>query len=179
MQKKWIVMISICAVLVLAVAAILCWFFGPGVHFWGNTASFNLKEAKCFIISGDKVIDTTTMTFEGVYRDTDGVVDWKYHFEIPGYTDVAKGENKYEECFANKNDQHWTAQYYVIVDESGAPISDPGNEEAMVIVTMDFVDNMPVARVHFHDRCDRENVYAVCADSEEAALALLRTLLQQ
>lgn len=179
MKKKWMILILICAVVVLALAAVLCWLFSPGIHFVGNTASFNLKEAKCYIISGDKVIDQTTMTFKGLYTDNDGPMDWDYTFEIPGYTDIVKSEKIYEECFANKIDKRWTAQYYVIVDESGSPISDPGNEEAMVIVTMDFVENKPVARVNFHDRYDRDNVYAVCADSEEEALELFREFRQQ
>ena len=180
MRKKWIIIISICAVLLLAaVVAGICWFACPGVRFSGNLANFNLKDAKCYIIAGDQVIDQTTMTFEGLYRDTDGPVDWEFNFEIPGYTDIVKSEKIYEECFANKIDKRWTAQYHVIVDESGAPIADPKNEEAMVIVIMDFIKNKPVARVYFHESYKRDNVYAVCADSEEEALEIFREFRQQ
>lgn len=180
MKKKWIILISVCAVLVLAgVAALICWFTWPGIRFSGNLANFNLKEETCYIISGDRVIDQTTMTFQGLYRDTDTPTDWDFRFEIPGYTDIVKSEQVYEECFATKTEDRWTAQYYVTVDESGAPISDPGNEEAKVIVIMDFIKNKSVARVYFHESYERDNVYAVCADSEEEALSLFRQFKAQ
>ena len=115
MKKKWIIIISACVALVLgAVAAVICWFVCPGIRFSGNLANFNLKEEKCYIILGDKVIDQTTMTFEGVYRYSGGENnDWDYTFEIPGYTDIVEGKVVYDECFATKIDKRWTAQYYV------------------------------------------------------------------
>jgi hypothetical protein len=180
-MKKRIIIISICAVLVLgAVAAAVCWFACPGIRFSGNLANFNLKEAKCYIISDDKVIDQTTMTFEGLYKYSDGVInDWDYTFEIPGCTDIVDGGVVYDECFATKVDKRWTAQYYVYQDASGQDVHLLENQEPMVIVTMDFVKNHPVARVHFAEDCNRDGVWAVCADSEEEALELFRTFREQ
>ena len=118
--------------------------------FSGNLANFNLKEANCYIISGDKVIDSTTMTFEGLYRYSDGESnDWDYTFEIPGYTDIVEGEIVYDKCFATKIDKRWTAQYYVYRDNSEEGYYIQENQEPMIILIMDFVKNKPVARVYF------------------------------
>ena len=181
MKKKGIIIILVCAVFLMGVAAaVICWFVCPGIRFSGNLANFNLKEAKCYIISGDKVIDSTTMTFEGLYRYSDGESnDWDYTFEIPGYTDIVEGKIVYDKCFATKIDKRWTAQYYVYRDNSEEGYYIQENQEPMIILIMDFVKNKPVARVYFEDEYDRNSVYAVCADNEEQALEIFKEFRQQ
>ena len=180
MKKKWIILIAVCVILVLGAVAALCWLLSPGVHFLGNMASFNLKEEKCFIISGDKVVDTTTMTFAGQYRYSGGNSnDWEYEFAIPGYTDIVEGKVVYDECFATKVGDRWTAQYHLYRDDSGAEYYIQNNQELMVIVMMDFVENKPVLRVYFAEEYDRDNVWAVCAESEEEALRIFKKFREQ
>ena len=175
MKKKWMILISLCAVLVLTVVAIACWFFSPGVHFFWNLASFNLKDENCYIISDGKVIDQTTMTLEGVYRDTDGPIPkWDYTFEIPGYSNFAEGKKVYPSCSAMKHNGEWTASYWVYVDDSGADVAIPQNEEAVIMINMEFVENKPVAEIRYDGKYERDTVWAVCADSEEEALRLYR-----
>ena len=175
MKKKWIILISICVVLVLAVVAGGCWFFSPGVHFFCNLANFNLKDEDCYIISDGKVIDQTTMTFEGLYKDTNGPIpDWEYNFEIAGYSDFAEGKKVYDSCSAIKHKGGWTALYWVYVDDSGQDIYNLENQEAVIMVNMEFVENKPVAKIVYDGKYERDTVWAVCADSEEEALRLYR-----
>ena len=148
MKRNKIILISICTVLFLAIVAAVCWFFSPGVHFFWNLASFNLKDETCYIISDGKVIDQTTMTFEGVYRDTNGPSpEWDYTFEIADYTDFVEGKKVYDTCAAIKNKGKWTALYWVHVDDSGADIYIEKNQEAVIMVNMEFVKNKPVAKI--------------------------------
>ena len=173
MKKKWIILISVCVVLVLAAVAVACWFFSPGVHFFWNLANFNLKDENCYIISNGEVIDQTTMTFEGVYRYTNGPVPkWDYTFKIAGYSDIAEGKQVYDTCSAMKSGGKWTALYWVYVDDSDQDIYIEKNQEAVIMITMDFVENKPVAKIAYDGKYERDAVWAVCADSEEEALRL-------
>ena len=180
MKKKWIILISICAVLVLAVVAVGCWFLSPGVHFFCNLANFNLKDEDCYIILDDKVIDHTTMTFEG-FDTSSGVVnkDRDYTFAISGYTDFAEGKQVYDEFGAIKSKGKWTALYWVYVDDSGQDIYILENQQAVIMVNMEFVENKPVAKIAYDGKYERDTVWAVCAGSEEEALRLYREYRDQ
>lgn len=171
MTKKVIVISAILAVIVIILSLGFGWFFSSGIHFVWVFANFNLKEADCYIISDDVIIDRTTMTIDGLCRYSDTSMGYDCRFVIEGYTDITQGDME-EEFFVRKIDKRWTAQYYCYEWDVNGGLS--GENETDLIVSMEFIENKPVARVYFGDRYERDDVYAVCADSKEDALRLYR-----
>ena len=178
MKKKWTLIISVCVVLALAAAAIALWLFSPGVRFVGNYAKFNIKEADCYIISGDRVIDRTTITLDGLAVNSADNAEQNCRLVISGYTDVVRGI-VVKRFAAVKTGDRWTAQYTAYDDEDHDGVCSEEEDRSMVLVQLDFVEKKPVARIIYGELYCRENVYAICADSEAEAMELYRQFLGQ
>ena len=178
MKKNWIIIISACLVLVILGAVAAVWFFSPGIRFMGDHAKFNLKEADCYIILGDQVIDRTTITMEGMAVSSGDTAEQSCRFVIPGYTDVIRG-NVVKRFAATKTADRWTAQYYAFDDDNHDAQSSEAEDRSLVLVQVDFVNKKPVAKIMYGESYTRDNVYAVCAESEAEALELYRQLLGQ
>ena len=173
MKKTWMIVMIVCVVIVLAAVAVACWFFGCGVHFAGNTASFNLKDAKCYIISGGEIIDQTTMTMDGLCKHSDVPTEQKCDFAVKNYTDVVSGDVRADFGIIKVQDR-WCASYTAYDNRDNDGLLSQEEEESLVIVQIDFVGNKPLAKINYGTMYDRNDVWAVCADSEEEALELFR-----
>jgi hypothetical protein len=177
MKKKAILISAICAAVVVLVVTIgLCWFFSPGVHFFWNSANLNLEQVDCYIISDDQIVDRTTMTAKGCWFDVDAPLHRDYEFAIANYTDVLQGDASYSFGITRKNDGPG-ALYLAYVDRDG-DLSMDNDEETQISVLIDFVDGKSVSHIRYGQQYARENVYAVCADSEEEALSLYQEYMK-
>ena len=177
MKKKGIIIGVVCAMVVLLTLTVgLCWFFSPGVHFFGNSANLNLEQVDCYIISDDQIVDRTTMTAKGYWFDVEAPLHQDYEFAIANYTDVLQGGASYSFGITRKNDGR-DALYLAYVDRDG-DLSMVNDEETQISVLIDFVDGKSVSHIRYGQQYARENVYAVCADSEEEALSLYQEYIK-
>ena len=175
-KKRIAILTAVCAVVVLLVAGVLIWFFSPGVHFLGNFANFDLEEEKCYIISKDsgEVLGQTTLTLKGfVNNPSEGTVSGGT-FEIRGYTDILHGQRGQliDDLVAAKHNGEWTVLYSAYENFEGDILPSEAESAAGVNVQIWFVEDVPVAWVAYGKEWKQQDVYAVCADSEEAALAV-------
>lgn len=175
MKRKIVVISSVIALVVLAVVVWVCWFFSPGAHFFWKSANLNFEQVDCYIISGDQIVDRTTMTMKGYWSNVKAQLHHDYEFVIENYTDALPDTGS--DLFAvTQCSDGWGALYRDFVDLDGNLLFS-GDEEEKIVVIVDFIENKPVSRVYFGEQYDRDNVYAVCADSDEEAFRLYRLSL--
>lgn len=174
-SKWWMCLVAVIAVLVLVVFGIRIWFVSPGIHVLGDEIHINLTE-KCFVIdgrTGELEYETTVTVKGGTSRSDQELFDGD--LKVIGYQNSADGtitdlkaiekrdDGSYiithmENCTHQEEDENGITKdvehfcdysYYYYIDPS-----DPGQ----LVVAIDSMN-------------EYKTVYAVCAESEEAALA--------
>ena len=176
MKKNWTWLLAVAVVAVAMVAlGIRIWFNSPGIRTFGNEIHANLYQ-KCYIIDGQtsEIVDETTVTVKGGTNRSDATL-FDGDLKILGYQNSASGtitalkaievsddgcwmithlENcTHEETDANgvtKDVEHFCDYSYTYYLYPGAP-------EQTVVLIESFDEYKPQ--------------YAVCANSEEDALA--------
>ncbi len=177
----WI-LITIVAVLVTGVVALRCWFVSPGIRMFGKDIHVELSR-KCYIIDAQsgEVVDETTLTINGSSSSSD-VAIFDGELKIMGYQNSATGTVTALKSIEIKDDGIWeithlencTHQETVddvikdvehFCDYSYTYYIHPDEPELVVALIESFIKYNPQ--------------YAVCADTEEEALARYALFLEK
>lgn len=175
MKIKWgWILVAVVLMLFAAALGLRLWFNAPGVRVLGDDIHVDLSQ-KCYIIDGQtgELLDETTVTVKGATSRSDQKL-FDGELKILGYQNSATGTitalkaiettgegyiiiTHFENCTHRETDENgitkdvehfcdYSYTYYLYPDA-------PGN---LVVLIESFNKNQPM--------------YAVCADSEEAAM---------
>lgn len=184
MKIKWGVLpVTAIVVLVVAVLGLRIWFVSPGVRVFGDDIHVNLTQ-KCFVIDGQtgEMLDETTVTVNGTTSRSDGEL-FDGELKILGYQNSATGTITALKAIEEADNGCWIITHlenctHQEEDENGI-IKDvehfcdysytyylyPEEPEQLVVLIESFDQYQPM--------------YAVCADSEEAALQRYDEFMKQ
>lgn len=184
MKKKWFLLL-VGAVLILVIAA-LCfriWFVSPGIRVLGKDIHVDLSQ-KCYIIDGQtgELLDETTVIVDGTTSRSDqGLFDGD--LKILGYQNSASGTVTALKAIEQKNQDCWMITHlenctHLEEDENG--VIKPVEHFCDYSYTYYVYPNDPAQLVVLIESFERyEPKYAVCADSEEAALERYQEFMKQ
>lgn len=175
MKVKWgLALVITVAVLLAAVIGVRIWCTSPGIRVLGNEIHVNLSQ-KCFLIDeqSGEIVDETTVTVKGGADRNDSTL-FDGELKILGYQNSETGKitalkavetaedgcriiTYLENCTHREKDENGiTKDVEHFCDYSYTYYLYPDAPEKTVVLIESFSKNQPV--------------YAVCADSEQAAL---------
>ena len=182
MKNKWgLIPVAAVVILVLASLGVRIWFISPGIRIFGNDIHVDLTQ-KCFIIDGQtaEILDETTVTVEGSTSRRDRQL-FDGELKIIGYQNSASGTitalkaiektekgvwiiTHLENCTHQEEDENGVIKDVEhFCDYSYTYYLFPEDSEKLVVLIESFDQYQPM--------------YAVCADSEEAALVRYKEYL--
>lgn len=165
--------------LALIVGGLLIWFFSPGIHFLGSYAHFDF-EKKYYILNstGTEIVKESVMTVRGTAHARNQGEMFSGELTLEGYLPVP-GEKVI--CMVNKSDDRWlmVCKGYV-PEEPGGLVAVEGTERLMAVYfrweEQGTVYDEVVAVTHTNPQ--KDTLYAVCADSAEEAMEILKLFRQ-
>lgn len=176
MKIKWgLIPVTAILVLVLAAFGLRIWFVSPGVHTLGRDIHIKLTQ-KCFIIDAQtgEILDETTVSVEGATSRYDReLFDGK--LKIIGYQNSATGTIEALKAIEINEDGTWLITHlenctHQETDENG--VTKDVEHFCDYSYTYYLYPEAPEQLVVLIESFDQyQPMYAVCADSEEAALA--------
>ena len=184
MKNKWgLIIVVAVVILVLASLGVRIWFISPGIRIFGNDIHVDLTQ-KCFIIDGQtgEMLDETTVTMNGGTSCEDREL-FDGELKIIGYQNSATGTISAIKAIEATENGNWIITHlenctHREEDENGV-IKDvehfcdysytyylyPEDPKMLVVLIESFDQYQPM--------------YAVCADSEEAALERYEEFMKQ
>lgn len=175
MKIKWgWVLSAFVVLLVVAALAIRIWFISPGVRIFGREIHVDLSRT-CYIIDGQtgELVDETTVTVKGATSRSDREL-FDGDLKILGYQNSASGNVTALKAIETKEDGCWVITHmenctHQETDENG----NVKNVEHFCDYSYTYYlyPDAPEQTVVLIESFDEyKPMYAVCADSEEAAL---------
>lgn len=184
MKKKWwLLLVVVVVILVIGAVGLRIWFMSPGIHTMGNDIHADLTE-KCYIIDGQtgELLDETTVTVNGTTCSSDREI-FDGELKILGYQNSANGTITALKAIEKKDDDCWIITHlenctHMETDAEG--ISKPVEHFCDYSYTYYLYPDDPGKLVVLIESFDKyEPKYAVCADSEEAALVRYEEFMQE
>ena len=175
MKKKWwLLIVAVIVILVIAVVGLRIWFLSPGIQTFGNEIHVELSQ-KCFIIDGQtgELFDETTVIMDGTTSRSDSEI-FDGELKILGYQNSASGTITALKAIEKQDDGCWTITHlenctHQETDANG--VSKPVEHFCDYSYTYYLYPNAPEQLVVLIESFQKyEPKYAVCAESEEAAL---------
>lgn len=175
MKLKWgFILIAVILLLVLSVVGLKIWFSSPGIHIFGNDIHVDLTQ-ECYIIDGQtgEMLDETTVTVKGATSSRDREI-FDGELKIIGYQNSAAGTIEALKAIETADDGTWIITHlenctHPETDENG--ITKDVEHFCDYSYTYYLYPEEPGQLVVLIESFDQYNpMYAVCADSEEAAL---------
>ena len=175
MNKKWLlVIVAVVVILVIGAVGLRIWFMSPGIRTLGNDIHVDLSQ-KCYIIDGQtgELLDETTVTVNGSTSRRDREI-FDGELKILGYQNSASGTITALKAIEKKDNGCWVITHLenCTHQEEGADgVNKPVEHFCDYSYTYYLYPDDPGQLVVLSESFDKyEPKYAVCADSEEAAL---------
>lgn len=175
MKKKWVwILLGSVAALLVAVIAVRMWFTSPGIRVFGNEIHVDLSE-ECYIIDGQtgELLNETTVIIKGATdRNDQSLFDGE--LKIIGYQNSADGEISALKAIETTESGCWTITHLencTHQEEDDNGITKPVEHFCDYSYTYYLYPNEPDKLVVLIESFSvYKPLYAVCADSAEAAL---------
>lgn len=183
MKLKWSwIPVAAIVLLVLVALGLRLWFNSPGIRILGNEIHVDLMQ-KCFIIDAQtgEVLDETTVTVDGATSRNDSSL-FDGELKILGYQNSATGTVTAVKAIELVDESCWTITHLENCTHQETDVNGitkdvehfcdysytyylfPDAPEQMVVLIESFDEYKPM--------------YAVCADSQETALARYEEFLK-
>lgn len=174
MKRKIWIGVAIAVLLTVLLEGILIWFLSPGYHSLWKIASFNFESRVCYVIDAEsgEIVDQTTLDLLGFVHDL-----WDYEenimLSIEGYTDVSS-ERQSATVGAVWKSEGWQIIYFESQMEQDSVIDSV--EGSTTGISVSFYGRNGENAVAFigNESGEIQDLYAVCADSEEEALKVFQ-----
>ena len=182
-RKWWLLLVAVVIVVVLVALGLRIWLVSPGIRVLGNDIHVDLSQ-KCYVIDGQtgELLDETTVIIKGTTSRSDREL-FDGELKILGYQNSASGtvtalkaiEKKTNDCWIISHLENCTHQ-----EEDANGIIKPVEHFCDYSYTYYLYPDDPGRLVVLIESFDQyEPKYAVCADSEEAALERYQEFMKQ